>query len=107
MRCFLRCPYFEGWVDAVRAPLKFCRVLVGNVEGVRSSDYPDVTKACEGPPPFVPGLVDVQAVQTRSAAARKIHPLVLPHLEPLSVSPKDFSDLQNTCPTLVLLWMKA
>ena len=107
VRCFLRCPYFEGWVDAVRAPLKFCSVLVGNVEGVRSPDDPDVTKACESPPPSVPGSVDVNAVQTRSVAAQKIYPLVLPHLEPLSVSPKDFSDLQNTCPALISLWMKA
>lgn len=109
VRCYLRCPYFEGWADAVRAPLKFCSVLVGNVEGVRSPDDPDDTKACRSSPSpsSAPEPVDVQAVQTRASAARKIHPLVLPPLEPLSVSPKDFSDLQKTCPSLVSLWDKA
>ncbi|XP_050708919.1 uncharacterized protein LOC126993819 [Eriocheir sinensis] len=105
VRCYLRCPYFDGWVDAIRAPLKFCTVLVGNIEGVRAPDDPDVTKACDEPTPFpvpsdqAPGK-SIQAVQTRAATARKIHPLVLPHLEPLAITPQDFSKLQSSCPTL-------
>ncbi|XP_050703984.1 uncharacterized protein LOC126989430 isoform X2 [Eriocheir sinensis] len=106
VRCFLRCPYFDGWIDAVRAPLKYCSVLVGNVEGVRSPDDPDNTKIYEDTvTPPIP--VEVAAVQTRAAAARKIHPLVLSNLEPLSVTPKEFSDLQKACPTLVALRNKA
>nr|XP_027232840.1 uncharacterized protein LOC113824300 [Penaeus vannamei] len=35
-KCYLNCPYFKGWIDVVRAPIKFCSVLIGNVPGVYS-----------------------------------------------------------------------
>lgn len=32
VRCYIRCPYLAGWIDAVRAQVKHCSILVGNVE---------------------------------------------------------------------------
>ena len=107
VRCYLRCPYFDGWVKAVRAPLKFCSVLVGNVEGVRIPDDPDVTISSNFPN-FSPSPEEnVQTVQTRAAAARKVHPLVLPNLQTLAMTPQDFARLQSSCPTLTALRDKA
>ena len=37
VRCYLCCAYYNGWVDAIRAPIKFCSVLIGNIRGV--NDY--------------------------------------------------------------------
>ena len=34
VKCYLRCPYFNGWVNEIHAPIKFCSVLVGNIPGV-------------------------------------------------------------------------
>ena len=44
--------------------------------------------------------VKVQAVQTRSSKTKKLHPLVVPSIEPLKVTPNDFIDLQLKCPSL-------
>ena len=86
----MRCPYYDGWVDAVRAPIKLCSVLIGNVEGARPLyDSLSVISSL-----FVE---QVQSVQTRAVAARKIHPLTLPNLEPLSITPEDFSRLLALC----------
>ena len=32
-RCYISCPFFEGFVNAIKAPLKYCSVLIGNVKG--------------------------------------------------------------------------
>ena len=37
VRCFIKCDLYEGWIDAVRAPLKYCAVLLGNVPGIKPS----------------------------------------------------------------------
>lgn len=34
VKCYIRCQYFDGYVDAIRAPLAHCSVLIGNVPGV-------------------------------------------------------------------------
>lgn len=34
VRCYLRCPYYVGWVNVLRAPIKFGSVLIGNVPGL-------------------------------------------------------------------------
>ena len=49
----------------------------------------------------------IQAVQTRSSSNRRLHPLVLPTLEPLNTTPHEFSTLQKSCPTLRDLHRKA
>ena len=33
-RIYLKCGFFEGFTRAVIVPLKFCRVIVGNIPGV-------------------------------------------------------------------------
>lgn len=38
---------------------------------------------------------------------RKLHPLFLPELQPLLVTPEDFSNLQSSCASLALAWEKA
>ncbi|MPC74796.1 hypothetical protein E2C01_069171 [Portunus trituberculatus] len=40
VQCYIKCPYFEGWTDAVRAPIKFASVLIGNVPGVHTPKEP-------------------------------------------------------------------
>ena len=104
IRCYIRCPYMVGWVDAVRAPIKLCSVLIGNVEGVRPPDDPDLDQASESTSAV---KAAVQVVQTRAAAARKVHPLVFPKLEPLSMTPDAFSRLQASCTSLDAVRSKA
>ena len=91
VKCYIKCPYYEGWVEAVRAPLKFCSVLLGNVKGTSCPDHHYQT---------VNTTETVQAVQTRSQKAKRIHPLVLPKLDPLNITPTEFAKLQVSCPSL-------
>ena len=131
--CYLRCPYYEGWTDAIRAPIKFAGVLVGNIAGVRnpnslhsSADARDVsspmdsaisrpaqtvlpspTTSCADTSSPVPELHPVCAVQTRAGKMKRVHPLALPALQHLSVTPDDFSRLQASCDTLSAARAKA
>ena len=41
VKCYLRCPFYTGWTDAVRTPIKFASALVGNIPGVQDPDSPD------------------------------------------------------------------
>ena len=99
VRCYLRCPYFEGWVQALRAPIKFCSVLLGNVPGARAPCDKDNSKK-EHRTVVPPDPATVQAVETRTSKARRIHPLVLPKLPSHNLSSQEFSNLQLTCPSL-------
>ena len=137
MRCYLRCPYFVGWTDAVRAPIKFASVLVGNVHGAGDPNDPDDCAAASPSSPLGPADTskkdcssstgntasslseDVSlstlessahqacAVQTRSSKAKRQHPLVLPALQPFSITPDDFGKLQASCSTLDTVRSKA
>ena len=94
VKCFLNCPLFSGWVDAVRAPIKYCAVLLGNIEGV----------APLSSMPFTTDSVKVQAV-TRSAAKKDMaHPLVVSELTNINISFNEFRKLQRECPTLLACW---
>ncbi|XP_047478945.1 uncharacterized protein LOC125032028 [Penaeus chinensis] len=42
----------------------------------------------------------VQAVETRSDKIKRVHPLVLPKLEPLNITHSEFVKLQSSCPSL-------
>ena len=46
-------------------------------------------------------------VETRAGRSKRIHPLVLPQLNPLSVTPDEFCRLQKSCPSLNCLQTKA
>lgn len=39
-KCYLKCDFFNGWVDAVIAPIIFCSILVGNIPGVKDRSGP-------------------------------------------------------------------
>ena len=93
--CYIKCDLFEGWVDAVRAPLKYCAVLLGNIDGVKP--FTSSERETASLPPTEPA--SVQAV-TRAAIKRAVHPLVLPDIEPLKVSKGEFVKLQQSCDTL-------
>ena len=80
IKCYLRCPYYTGWVNAIRSHIKFCSVLVGNISGVRDPYHK--TKNFDA----------VQAVTTRSSAVKSspIHPLILSKLDPIKVDHVQF-----------------
>lgn len=42
----------------------------------------------------------IQAVQTCASRQKKVHPLVLPQTELLTVTPLEFAQSQSTCPYL-------
>ncbi|XP_069984657.1 uncharacterized protein [Penaeus vannamei] len=103
-KCYLNCPYFKGWIDVVRAPIKFCSVLIGNVSGVYSpklSPDSEVTERSNNVP-----LDYSCAIQTRSSKVKWVHTLVLPEIEPLKVTPEDFAKLQAECHSLTKFWEK-
>ena len=79
VRCYLRCAYYHGWVDTIRAPIKFCSVLIDNILGV--SDYTNPNNQS----------VSVNAVTTRSTVkSSPIHPLVLAKLDPIKINSNQF-----------------
>ena len=100
VRCYMHFPYYDGWVNAVRAPIKLCSVLIDNVEGARPLDDPSSVISSSV-------VEQVQSVQTRAATVRKIYPLALPNLEPLSITPEDFSRLSFSCTSLSTVRNKA
>lgn len=87
-KCYINCPFFSGWVKAVRAPIKLCSVIVGNVKGV-----------------FDP-VHDVALIETRAKARanalkpRITHPLVVQKLDPIKIDAEQFKLLQLECPSL-------
>lgn len=101
VKCHIRCPYFTGWVNALRAPLKFCSVLVGNYPG--ASDPNDLVKDLSS---SLEKGEKSQTVLTRSSKMKRVHPLVVPKLEPLKITPTEFSKLQATCPSLATIRIK-
>ncbi|XP_076039591.1 uncharacterized protein LOC143024613 isoform X1 [Oratosquilla oratoria] len=112
--CYLRCPYYEGWTDVVRAPIKFASVLIGNVPGVKDPNISECSSPADDsaiPRPTQTATPSpkhlVCAVQTRAGKMKLIHPLALPALQPLSVTPDNFSLLQSSCETLSAARAKA
>lgn len=125
LRCFFRCPYFVvkfasalvGNVpgvltpnevndsqaptrDVLRDPTKCLSSTTSSLEGPVTS----VSLAClDSPDPSsspAPSDLQVGAVQTRSRRMKPLHPLVLPALQPLAMTPDKFSQLQGTCVSL-------
>ncbi|XP_076067759.1 uncharacterized protein LOC143040565 [Oratosquilla oratoria] len=117
VRCYIRCPYYEGWVDAVRAPMKCASVLIGNVPGARDPSKPDpfpfkphassldttthstlptgmqisiaaaapITKTVPPPTLTQESTFQINTVETRRSKMKRVHPLQMPALQPLSV----------------------
>ena len=91
VRCYLKCDFYEGFVNAIRAPIKFCSVLLGNIPGVKNVN-PTISDESE--------TNNILAVATRSSSRNITHPLIVPEIEPLDITPSEFSVLQNSCTDL-------
>ncbi|XP_076063452.1 uncharacterized protein LOC143038314 [Oratosquilla oratoria] len=136
VRCYIRSPYYEVWVDAVRAPMKCASVLIGNVPGARDPSKPDpfpfkphassldttthstlpigmqtsiaaaapITKMVPPPTLTQESTFQINAVETRRSKMKRVHPLQMPALQPLSVTPEEFCSQKESCPTLAGLW---
>ena len=87
-------------MDAVRAPIKFSSVLLGNIPG---ASFPDkVSKTLDSPQHAATKVNLVTTSQRRGKDI--IHPLVLPDIEPLNISFDQFKQLQKDCPSLKQCW---
>ena len=89
-RVYLKCQFYCGYVDAIRAPLKFCSVLVGNIPGVIDSTNSHTTHTTE----------IVSAVKTRSKTNSSIHPLKVPSIKGTNIDADRFKQLQLSCTSL-------
>ena len=77
--------------EVVKAPLKFCSVLIGNVDGASKilENLTDQVKEHS-----------VHEITRSSGKLKPFHPLKLPALDPLHISPKDFVNLKDSCQSL-------
>ena len=91
VRCYLKCDFYEGFVDAIIAPIKFCSVLVGNIPGLKNVSTKCVADVASE---------SVLAIKTRSASCNVAHPLVVPALGTLDLTHDQFLNLQNSCDDL-------
>ncbi|XP_076032751.1 uncharacterized protein LOC143020322 isoform X3 [Oratosquilla oratoria] len=89
-------------------------VLIGNVPGVKDPNISECSSPADDsaiPRPTQTATPSpkhlVCAVQTRAGKMKRIHPLALPALQPLSVTPDNFSLLQSSCETLSAARAKA
>ncbi|XP_068225001.1 uncharacterized protein, partial [Palaemon carinicauda] len=86
VKCHIACDYFTGWTEVVKAPIKFCGVLIGQVE---DND-----------------ISTCQSVMTRGqvkADSARPAPLITNKskvLGDLNVSVSDFKQEQMNCPSL-------
>ena len=98
LKCYIDCSFYCGDFPVVIAPLKHCDVLIGNVEGVKDVDMSIHTNTKP---------VDVNVVTRSKSHKQTLHPLVLPLIDPLKISPSDFAALQKSCNTLADIRDKA
>ena len=90
VRCYIKCDFFEGFADAIRAPIKFCSVLLGNIPGVKNNDPANTNNH---------SYSRVLAVKT-SPSRQLLTPQGNQIMEPLNVTPKQFAELQKSCAEL-------
>lgn len=83
VKCYIKCSYYNGWLNAFKASIKFASVLLGNVPGVRLSK--DTHFAMHGSiqvktclPFGSQNAETVYVVQIRAGLMRKLYPLFLP-----------------------------
>jgi hypothetical protein len=101
VRCYLKCDFYNGFVDAVRAPIKFCSVLVGNIPGVKDLKITGVSTNEHNLPVSNPSLPNHKvAVVTRSQKTKAIHPLKLPKLDVANITSEEFKSLQHNCTSI-------
>ncbi|XP_045116423.1 uncharacterized protein LOC123507561 [Portunus trituberculatus] len=83
IRCYIRCPYFEGWIDSLmnsKAPSSSLRTSVGDLAMLQSS----LPTASSFPPASEeePPLMRVYAVETCNCRMKRVHPLVRQNCNP-------------------------
>ena len=93
VRIMLRCKFYNGWVDAVLAPIKGCNVLVGNVAGV-IDDFD--SESC--------GAVTRLRAQVKDD---RDHLLKLPGIPSSELTPEQFKLAQKSCSSLSRFWNDA
>lgn len=123
----LHCPYSDGWADVVQASIKFTSTLIGIVPGTKDPCNPDnvcqdnstvkhaLTLSLAGqvhtstihPATTASSTVQASAVIIWTGRTKRLHPHILPELQPLSISPQDFEKLQRLCPSLAAVRGKA
>ena len=106
--------FFDGFVDAIIAPITCCGVLVGNIDGVKDinllKNHPDkLSCPSKTEVPNIPESDDSVMAITRSSRRKKesLHPLKLPKLDTLDLTPVQFAAEQKSCKSLTKLWDKA
>ncbi|MPC39493.1 hypothetical protein E2C01_033031 [Portunus trituberculatus] len=74
VKCYLTCPYCDGWADDVRAPIKFATVLLGDFPGTRKPDDPAYPLPAH---PLPAHVISVSPSQGNGAAAALTQPNVV------------------------------
>ena len=110
VRCYIKCAFFDGYSDVICAPLFHCDVLIGNVPGASiSSEFSDdvgssldVSITNDKVEDGEESNIDSCAVALTRARSKlsHIHPLVLPKLKSVDISPDEFARLQKNCSSL-------
>lgn len=103
VRCFIKCEFFNGWVNAVAAPIKFADILIGMVPGVDMTKINATVNEFKKAGDTVHNSETIMAIQTRLAKLKESHEnksLAVPKLSLDDISRKDLIDAQNECPTL-------
>ncbi|XP_076057566.1 uncharacterized protein LOC143035033 [Oratosquilla oratoria] len=65
-----------------------------------------ITKTVPPPTLTQESTFQINAVETRRSKMKRVHPLQMPALQHLSVTPEEFCSVQESCPTLAGLWDK-
>ncbi|XP_068247850.1 uncharacterized protein [Palaemon carinicauda] len=93
VKIYLKCNLFTGWVNAVRAPLKYCTVLLGNIPGVQDHNLFPLKNTDSN--------IEVNAV-TRAQVKRRniVHTLSLPEPFDISIDHESFLREQQNCEAL-------
>ena len=113
VRCFIKCKFFRGWVDAIAAPLKFADILLGTVPGVKIPWLPTDDRKDElmSEQPVQPSEIPscnevVQNVMTRAGTLRDAKaptPLIVPKLTFDDITKQNLIDGQSNCSTLAII----
>lgn len=111
VKCYLKCDFYDGWVDAILAPIKCCSVIVGNIPGVRDRREEVISSVShnitEGSARVDNHEVSLAVTRAESKRSNVPHPLKLPKINSLTLTPEDFSVKQKSCKTLSTPWHKA
>ena len=94
VKVYIKCPYYEGWVKAARAPIKYCTVLLGNIPGVQD---PVQSSGSDN----FSSQVEVNAVTRQQAKRSNVtHPLISGIPFDITSNYNDFVREQQKCPSL-------